>query len=919
MAGFNYERDLPHQNEAINAVIKALSGREIKTNLNAEQNPLIESKDKIFDICMQTGTGKTYTFTKMMFELNKIAGVFKFIIAVPTLSIKAGTMSFLNSDTTREHFRDIYSKNIKIYLVESASRKDKKERMPSAISEFARASENNVLHVLVINQGMINSKTMEKEFDATLFDAFSKPFEVISHTRPILIIDEPHKFDKENKTWENLEKFNVQLVFRYGATFSKFENKIYELNALDAFNADLVKGVEVYVAKFDEAADASVRLVSTDGAIAKFEYKIDRKSKIYNLARDNDLGSIDENLSGIKIEKLSTKIALLNNGVEMKKGDAINPFSYSQTLQQKMLQTAVDAHFKNEREMMKRSPRIKPLALFFINDIESYREKDGAFRTEFETLIKAKMEQIYKEEAPGFYKDYLKKSLEDISLTHGGYFSKDNSDKDEEIQKEIDEILRDKESLLSLENTRRFIFSKWTLREGWDNPNVFSICKLRSSGSNTSKLQEVGRGLRLPVNEYMARVKDDKFMLNYIVDFSEKDFANSLINEINKDAEVEVNKEELTEEIYERVKQKFNISRLKILSSLVEVGACDENGKFLEGGYEKFKEIYPIRNGNLSQKIRNVEDKKKGIKIRPAMFAELKELWERLNERAILEYDIKNEEEFGKIFSDFLFVRKEIFKPSGLEVRKFGVKVTKSGMSVVNISSVEDKIEPINTLRYKEFLVKLSDETSMRIDTLHKAFIRCKGAIDIREYLSLLTIYAVKSEFNRYLLENALSKFSISYKNIKSSVHPTKFTDKNGNIKEVSSSDLGVQSIAGKATREYLFDEIFFDSELERENIAQEITDVVVFTKIPKNSIKIPVAGGGTYSPDFAYRINRKNGKSKLNFIIETKNKPKEELALSEKQKIKHAQELFIRGGFDVRFETQFENDEILEIIKRYL
>ncbi|WXG59504.1 hypothetical protein VB002_10480 [Campylobacter concisus] len=140
--------------------------------------------------------------------------------------------------------------------------------------------------------------------------------------------------------------------------------------------------------------------------------------------------------------------------------------------------------------------------------------------------------------------------------------------------------MHDKESLLSLDNTRRFIFSKWTLREGWDNPNVFTICKLRSSGSNTSKLQEVGRGLRLPVNEYMARVKDEKFTLNYIVDFKEKDFANSLINEINESIETELNKEELTEEIYERVKQKFNISKLKILSSLVEVGACDENGKF---------------------------------------------------------------------------------------------------------------------------------------------------------------------------------------------------------------------------------------------------------------------------------------------------------------------------------------------------
>ena len=281
--------------------------------------------------------------------------------------------------------------------------------MPSVISEFARASENGSIHVLVINQGMINSQTLQKEFDVTLFDKFSNPFETISYIRPIVIIDEPHKFAQESKTWENLKKFNAQLTFRYGATFKEFENKIYELNALDAFNADLVKGVEVYVAKFDESAEISVRLVSTNPSIAKFEYKIDKKSKIYDLAKGDDLGRIDKNLSNIKIEKLNTKIVLLNTGLEMKRGDEINPFSYSQTLQQKMLEVALDAHFKNERELMKRSPRIKPLALFFISDIESYREKDGALRTEFEDLIKSKMEQIYKEEELGFYKDYLKK------------------------------------------------------------------------------------------------------------------------------------------------------------------------------------------------------------------------------------------------------------------------------------------------------------------------------------------------------------------------------------------------------------------------------------------------------------------------------------------------------------------------------
>ena len=603
----------------------------------------------------------------------------------------------------------------------------------------------------------------------------------------------------------------------------------------------------------------------------------------------------------------------------MKRGDEINPFSYSQTLQQKMLEVAVDAHFKNERELMKRSPRIKPLALFFINDIDSYREKKGEFRAEFEKLIKSKMEQIYKEEEPGFYKDYLKKSLDDLSLTHGGYFSKDNDDKDEKIQKEIDEILHDKESLLSLDNTRRFIFSKWTLREGWDNPNVFTICKLRSSGSNTSKLQEVGRGLRLPVNEYMARVKDDKFMLNYIVDFKEKDFANSLINEINESVETEINKEELTEDMIRLVALKFGISKDEILKRLDKECAINRSNKFLEGGYEKFKEIYPLGNENLSQKIRNVEDKKKDIKIRPAMFTELKELWERLNERAILEYKIKDESEFGKIFSDFLSDRKDIFKPSGLEVQRFGVNTTKSGMSVVNISSVEDKIEPINTLTYKEFLVKLSDVICVRLDTLYIAFKKCEE-VDIKKYLNLSTIYTLKNEFNRYLLENAISeKLRISYTKVEGSVHPTKFTDEKGDIKDVSPKDLGVQSIKGETAKEYLFDEIFYDSELEKENIIEEISEVVVFTKIPKNSIKIPVAGGGTYSPDFAYVINKKDGKGRLNFIIETKNKPKSELALSEKQKIKHAQEFFSGSGFDVKFETQFENEKILEVIKKSL
>ncbi|MGC8735156.1 MAG: type III restriction-modification system endonuclease, partial [bacterium] len=142
--------------------------------------------------------------------------------------------------------------------------------------------------------------------------------------------------------------------------------------------------------------------------------------------------------------------------------------------------------------------------------------------------------ELLKNETSDFYKKYLEKTLQNISKTHGGYFSKDNIEDDEKIEQEINEILHDKQAMLDLENPRRFIFSKWTLREGWDNPNVFQICKLRSSGSEISKLQEVGRGLRLPVNEYGNRVKDEQFYLNYFVDFTESDFVEKLVNEINE-------------------------------------------------------------------------------------------------------------------------------------------------------------------------------------------------------------------------------------------------------------------------------------------------------------------------------------------------------------------------------------------------
>ncbi|MEI2737876.1 MAG: hypothetical protein V9F01_03725 [Chitinophagaceae bacterium] len=252
------------------------------------------------------------------------------------------------------------------------------------------------------------------------------------------------------------------------------------------------------------------------------------------------------------------------------------------------------------------------------------------------------MKILLKTEKDTFYKAYLEKTLIDLSATHAGYFSKDNTEKDEAIEKEINEILHDKQAMLDLENPRRFIFSKWTLREGWDNPNVFQICKLRSSGSEISKLQEVGRGLRLPVNEYGNRVKDEQFYLNYFVDFTESDFVDKLVNEINqKSGAVSIDETpvSLTENMIKQIIEKYEFAdENSLLQKLImEDKVIDFSRKFLQGGFDFIKQNYPrIFEGVNSNKVRKATDPKKKVVVRTEKYQELKDLWEKLNEKVIL-------------------------------------------------------------------------------------------------------------------------------------------------------------------------------------------------------------------------------------------------------------------------------------------
>ena len=953
--GLRFERNLPHQIRAVESIINVFNGLNIEypkdylkhyinpyiAHINSSQYSLnlinimknnaifLQPKNSnIIDIMMETGTGKTYTYIKTMFELNKYYNITKFIIIVPTLSIKAGVMNFIKNESAREHFRDEYKKSINLYVVESKkSNKSKKEDMPSSIKAFVEAKNNpNTIEVLLINQGMLNSNTINKSYDKALFDKFSIPSKALASVSPFVIIDEPHRFKKDKKTWKNIQKLKPQIILRFGATFTEYENLIYTLTAVDAFNQNLVKGVIGYVEKNNSVKNALIELINLDGKEAVFKIIDGKTSKTISLVKKESLGKLHPEIQDLFIEKMNKVEIVLSNGLSLRKKEKINPYAFSETLEETMIKNTIKNHFEIEKELLDDralfgKPKIKPLTLFFIDNIDEYRNKDGKLRKIVEEAIIHYTKEALKNAKSNFYKEYLKKSLQNISQTHGGYFSKDNYEKDELIENEINEILHDKEKLLSLENPRKFIFSKWTLKEGWDNPNIFQICKLRSSGSEISKLQEVGRGLRLPVNEYMAREKSE-FYLHYFVDFTEEDFVDRLVSEINEKSNLLIEKEpkKLDEDILKRISFIYNKKEDELVNELGNKGIIDFSKKFINDGYKKLKELYPkaftkeLRKG----KIKKAEKERKKVKVRVGKYKELKDLWEKINEKVILEYKVK-EEEFEDLLYNFFKEENNKFTKNSIS---FESKIIQIDKNKAYSTTKEVKNNTIfKSMSYKNFLIQTATECKINIQTLHNVFVKLKkqNILNINDYLNQNTIRAIKREFDNYLFMNSINKLSIEYKKVGVLLHPTKLTDSNGKpLKEINASDIGVYYSNEKVADSYYFEELFYDSDLEKENIKYNDLRVIVFTKIPKNSIKIPMPGGKSYSPDFAYVIKDKDNTKGIYFVVETKDKEEKDLSKEEKIKIEYAKNLFGKN-IKILFKQQFKNQKIKDIINELI
>ncbi len=903
------------------------------------------------DIRMETGTGKTYVYTRTIFELHKRYGISKFIIVVPTVPIKAGAQAFLTENYVSQHFADTmgYDTKIELSVVTPMKTKKGKKIFPSSVRSFIGGNVPNKIQVLLVNQQLIGgtAKVLSRnDYDTGVIDYF-RPFDALRSTHPFVIIDEPHKFDRNKSTYKTIvEELAPQCIIRFGATFPKrtlgrgknkievddYTNLLFDLTAKDAFDQNLIKGVIKEHLEIPDVSEEKVKVMSTDkGKKVTLRHTKGSSSSTVEFLPGDSLSRLSSDFGGITISEIGKDFIVLSNSQEKKIGEEFSVDAYSESYQEQMLRLALKRHFETERENFERPIRIKTLSLFFIDSIQSFRGDEngnGAWLREmFDKLLE---EQIYYELSKSCSDDYvayLNATKADIAASRAGYFAQDNYESDEEIDKEVKAILHKKKELLSFEGelgTCRFLFSKWTLREGWDNPNVFTITKLRSSGSEISKLQEVGRGLRLPVDELGNRISNEQFMLNYIIDFTEKDFASKLVDEINGQR----NNEPITtipQPLLAQVAIKRGVDEMALMFELyTKKYITDTNRTINLDKLFDFYAEYPEFNisGIVGNKVKDRNAKEsKGIKIRSARYEELRKLWEQLNKKYIIYF----ENEVDKLIEDSLpeLLDNGIFSSQVIVSRREQLEI-QDGAAVLMEASGVQQLYNGKRIPYRDFLRRANRATSIPIVTLHNAIVRYSQLAPFnQDYINETSLVRLVNKFNEWRAEHLQGRFN--YRKVANNLtKATALTNADGTPKEVIAQGLiGTHMDNSIVSEKFLYDAIIYDSPLERENVLADIQEVVVYGKIPRKSVSIPTIADSSYSPDFMYIVKKTNGEQELNIVVETKSVENEtELRGNEKIKISCAERFFDQlkiDGYTVKFCKQLNHESMKTIIYKIL
>ncbi|MGL2841206.1 DEAD/DEAH box helicase family protein [Helicobacter pylori] len=888
------------------------------------------------DILMETGTGKTFCFLECVYALHKNYGLSKFIVLVPSNAIKLGVLKSI--EITREFFKSEYS-NTHLESYENAER-------------FILAS-NHKCCVLVMTfsafnkeKNTINQSCLE---NINLFNGATSYMQALASMRPIVIMDEPHRF-LGDKTKKYLEQLNALITLRFGATFKDdYHNLIYALDSKKAFDCALVKSISVASVGESDEYFLELKEANKKQNEATINYtNLENKIKSVKVKTHDNLGALTR-ISALEdyiVENITKKEIRFLNGVNLLL-DQKEPFSYFvEGEQEVMLKEAIKSHFEREEGLFKKG--IKALCMVFISGVNSYlseNEQPAKLALLFEKLYQQELEEVLKKPLDENYRAYLERTKDDIQKVHGGYFAKSKKEGDE--AKVIELILKEKEKLLSFDSDLRFIFSQWALQEGWDNPNVMTICKLAPSHSNITKLQQIGRGLRLAVNDKGERITKEHADFDFvnelvvIVPQVEGDFVGAIQQEISEHSLIKqvFSAEELEKSgivkkgsywvLFETLEGlgfgertddesfKLTLNQNEFLEKEPELERLKDE-KYLD--FEKLKDFLKDRLiGNSRVRNKN-ERKSEKIKINKENFKKFETLWENLNHQARIAYAIDSESLIDEIV-------KKINASFKVSSKSVSVTTHKKVETMVNNAKTEtfDR-ESACVWSLHEFISALSNKVKLSFKSVAKVL----ENIDENKFNEIKKneqegLKRLEELFLEAIYQNIKDK--ISYQMRETTIENRKndaFYDEKGEIREFLDGSLGADNyeIKNSSVREKCLYENFMqvDSEIEKDTIEESNdTKIIVFGKLPR--VKIPVGLNQTYSPDFGYVVE--NNDKKVLLVVETKGVDKKsELRPEEKRKISTAKKFFEalkKQGVNIEYETKMDKDQLSALINEVL
>ena len=874
---------------------------------------------------METGVGKTYTYIKTMYELNKQYGWSKFIIVVPSIAIREGV--YKSFQTTEDHFAEEYGKKIRYFIYNSAQ-----------LTEIDRFASDNSINVMIINSQAFNAKGKDARRIYMKLDEFRsrRPIDILAKTNPILIIDEPQSVEGK-QTKENLKQFNPMLTLRYSAThkLDSIYNMVYRLDAMDAYNQRLVKKIKVkgITASGTTATEGyvyvqSVNVSQENNPTATIEFEVKGK-KIRKVTRTVGQGfNLYDNSNGLDEYKNNFTVKFIDgrdnsveflNGIKVFAGDVIGKVNEEQ-LRRIQIRETILSHIERERQLFHKG--IKVLSLFFIDEVAHYKTynaagqaENGIFAQIFEEEYANIINNLQTELWDGEYIKYLEAIKPED--THAGYFSIDKKghmtnsklgDRKEKTSDDIDAydlIMKNKELLLERDPKKspvRFIFSHSALREGWDNPNVFQICTLKQSGSDVRKRQEVGRGLRLCVNQDGERMDANVLgedvhnvnVLTVVASESYDEFAKKLQTEIAEaisDRPMAVTEKLFVGRVLKDDKGNectvdSNLART-IYNNLIRNDYIDDEGMLTDTFREDKKngtvkvadKVKDFSEAIISildmvydaKKLMPEDDRKSNVTAtldeRKAEMKEFKELWKQINAKSAYVVDFDSAE----------LVKKSIDKLNReLRVPKIYFRVSTGTL---------DQIESKETLNHGEAFVKekvttvnaystITANSSVKYDLVGKV-VEDTG-LTRKDVVAILT--GIRKEIFDQFKDNP-EEFIIQAARLINEEKATVIIEHitYNVLEERHEMDIfteptlkGRLDVNAMKTKKNLYDHLIYDSTNERK-FAEEMdvdSDVAVYVKLPGGFyINTPV---GKYNPDWAIAFYEGNVKH-IYFVAETK------------------------------------------------